>query len=472
MALRLFNTLTRKKEVFKPLKPGLVTVYTCGPTVYDYAHLGNFRTYVFQDVLRRYLKYKGFRVRQVMNLTDVDDKTIKGSRKEGVSLQEFTARYEKAFFEDLKSLNIEEAEFYPKATEHIKEMVSLVKGLMEKGLAYKGRDGSIYYDISKFKPYGKLSHIVLKELKAGARVKHDEYEKLDAGDFALWKAWDNNDGDVFWMTELGRGRPGWHIECSAMSMKYLGPTFDMHSGGVDLIFPHHENEIAQSEGSTNRPFSNYWVHSEHLIVDGRKMSKSLGNFFTLRDVIKKGNDPKAVRYLLLSSHYRSKLNFTSKSLDAAKETVRSLENFVAELGSADTVKGDSGIDGLIKKAIEGFEGSMDDDLGITEALSHIFSFVRDVNKLIAEKKLSKAKAAEVLKIIHGFDTVLGLGLLKESSSWKTLKEADKDVRKLIEEREKARREKDWKKADELRNRLKSLGVVVEDTPSGVRWKKV
>ncbi|MEM7819165.1 MAG: cysteine--tRNA ligase, partial [Candidatus Aenigmatarchaeota archaeon] len=292
MVLKLFNTLTRKKEVFKPIKKNEVRMYTCGPTVYDFAHIGNFRTYVWQDILKRWLLFKGFKVKHVMNLTDIDDKTIKGAREQGISLREFTEKYIKAFFEDSKTLNLLPADVYPRATEHIREIVELIKILIEKGYAYKGEDGSIYYDISKFKDYGKLSKLKIKELKAGARVKSDSYTKEEAYDFALWKAWDPEDGEVFFETEIGKGRPGWHIECSAMSMKYLGETFDIHTGGVDLIFPHHENEIAQSEAATGKKFVNYWLHAEHLIVEGRKMSKSLGNFYTLRDLLAKGYDPR------------------------------------------------------------------------------------------------------------------------------------------------------------------------------------
>ncbi|MEM7825323.1 MAG: cysteine--tRNA ligase, partial [Candidatus Aenigmatarchaeota archaeon] len=331
MSLKLYNTLTRKKEVFKPIRKNEVRMYTCGPTVYDFAHIGNFRTYVWQDILKRWLLYKGFRVIHVMNITDIDDKTIKGSRSQGISLKEFTEKYTEAFFKDSESLNLLPANFYPRATQHIKEIVELIKILIRKGYAYKSEDGSIYYNISKFKSYGKLSKLKIKELKAGARVKLDSYTKEEAYDFALWKAWDPEDGDVFFETDIGKGRPGWHIECSAMSMKYLGETFDIHTGGVDLIFPHHENEIAQSEAATGKKFVKYWLHAEHLIVEGRKMSKSLGNFYTLRDLIGKGYNPISIRYLLLSTHYKQQLNFTFESLESAKNTVESLFNFLLKL---------------------------------------------------------------------------------------------------------------------------------------------
>ncbi|MDI6827410.1 MAG: cysteine--tRNA ligase, partial [Armatimonadota bacterium] len=293
MPIRYFNTLTREKNEFHAINDMKVGLYTCGPTVYDFAHIGNWRTYLFEDILRRHLESRGFEVTHVMNITDVDDKTIRGANEKGISLNEYTAPFIAAFYEDRDHLNIKPAHVYPRATEHITEMVALIKKLLEKGIAYKAEDGSIYYDISKFPDYGKLSHFKIEELKAGARVSSDEYEKEQVSDFALWKAWDEADGNVYWDTELGRGRPGWHIECSAMSMKYLGETFDIHTGGVDNIFPHHENEIAQSEAATGKPFVNYWLHSEHLLVENRKMSKSLGNFYTLRDLIARGYDPLA-----------------------------------------------------------------------------------------------------------------------------------------------------------------------------------
>ncbi|MBU4245565.1 MAG: cysteine--tRNA ligase, partial [Nanoarchaeota archaeon] len=363
MSLKFFNTMTRKKEAFKPIKAGFAGFYTCGPTVYNFAHIGNFRTYVFEDILRRTLKMSGLAVKQVMNITDVEDKIIKACREQKVGLKEFTEKYTNAFFEDLKTLGIEPAEVYPKATETIPEMVAMIKTLMEKGIAYRGDDGSIYYSILKFKDYGNLAHIDVKSLKAGARVKQDEYSKDDAQDFALWKAWDANDGDIFWETELGKGRPGWHIECSAMSIKNLGETFDIHTGAVDNIFPHHQNEIAQSEGATGKKFVNYWVHSEHLLVENKKMSKSLGNFFTLRDVLAKGYNPRGLRYLLLSSHYRQKLNFTFGSLDAAENTVSGLIDFVDKLdGFKSDATDNKTISESAKKSLETFKEAMQDDL--------------------------------------------------------------------------------------------------------------
>ncbi|MEK6808976.1 MAG: cysteine--tRNA ligase, partial [Nanoarchaeota archaeon] len=329
--LRLFNTRTRKIGVFKSIKDKEVNIYTCGPTVYDYAHIGNLRAYICADILKRYLKYKGYNVKHVMNITDVDDKTIKGSQQQGISLKKYTQNFSNMFFEDIKILNLDLPDIFPKATEHIPEMIMLIKKLLKKGFAYKGEDGSIYYDISKFKNYGKLAQLDMDGLKEGARIRHDEYSKDSPKDFCLWKACDKDDGDVFWKTELGKGRPGWHIECSAMNMKYLGEEFDIHTGGVDLIFPHHENEIAQSVGATGKEFVHYWFHNEHLLVNGKKMSKSLGNFYTLRDLLNKGYNPIGIRYLLLSTHYRQQLNFTEESLQGAENSVQRINDFILKL---------------------------------------------------------------------------------------------------------------------------------------------
>jgi cysteinyl-tRNA synthetase len=460
-----FNTLTRKKEKFVPLEEGKVKIYTCGPTVYDYAHIGNFRTFVFQDLLRRWLEYRGFKVIQVMNITDVDDKTIRGARKRNIPLREYTDYYMKAFFEDIEALNLEKAEYYPRATEHIPEMVELIKRLMEKGYAYRGEDGSIYYDISKFKDYGKLSKLKIEELKPGARVKVDEYGKEEARDFALWKAWDEEDGDVFWETEIGKGRPGWHIECSTMAMKYLGETIDIHSGGVDLIFPHHENEIAQSEAATGKPFARYWLHSEHLLVEGRRMAKRYGNFYTLRDLIKMGYDPKAIRYLLMSTHYRQQLNFTFEGLEAAKGAVDRLTTFVRRLLEADGAGCGEEIKRLMADVQKRFESAMDDDLNISVALAALFDFVRDVNKLMDENKLSRKEAEEVYGLMMKFDKVLGvIGEVKAEEK------LPPEAEELIRRREEARKAKDWATADRIREQLRAMGIILEDTPQGVKWR--
>lgn len=464
-SLRFFNTLTRKKEKFVPLEKRKVKMYTCGPTVYDFAHIGNFRTFVFQDLLRRWLEYRGFKVTQVMNITDVDDRTIKGSRKENIPIKQYTERYTKAFFEDLEALNIERVEHYPKATEHIPDMVALVKKLIEKGYAYRGDDGSIYYDISKFKDYGKLSKIKIEELKPGARVKVDEYGKEEAYDFALWKAWDEEDGDVFWETEIGKGRPGWHIECSTMAMKYLGETLDIHSGGVDLIFPHHENEIAQNEAATGKEFARCWLHSEHLLVEGRRMAKRFGNFYTLRDLTAKGYDPTVVRYLLLSTHYRQQLNFTFEGLEAAKSAVDRLTNLAERLLEANGEGSGEKIGVLMGDVKKNFEEAMDDDLNIGVALAALFDFVREVNKLIDENMLSKEEAKKVYNLIMGFDRVLGvIGEVRKEEK------LSKEAEELIRRREEARKAKDWQTADRIREQLKAMGVILEDTPQGVKWK--
>jgi len=466
--LEIFNTLTRRKEVFKPINEGEVKLYTCGPTVYDFAHIGNFRTYVWQDVLKRWLKYRGFKVRHVMNVTDVDDKTIRGSRQEGISLRKFTERYTKAFFEDSKTLNILPADIFPKATEHIKEMVDLIKILTQKGYAYKAEDGSIYYAISKFKDYGKLSKLKIEELKPGARVKVDTYTKREAQDFALWKAWDPEDGDIFWETEIGKGRPGWHIECSAMSMKYLGPTFDIHTGGVDLIFPHHENEIAQSKGAVEELFVNYWLHVEHLMVEGQKMSKSLGNFYTLRDLLERGYDPRAIRYLLLSTHYRQQLNFTFQALKAAENTVQNLFDFIARLNEVEEVRENEQVDELIKESRKRFENAMDNDLNISVGLVAIFDLINEVNKLMVEDKIGMKNAKDIISLMLEFDKVLGLGLEEAIRE----EELPEEIKEMIQKREEARKGKDWKTADEIRAKIKEIGFALEDTPEGVRWKRI
>lgn len=465
MPLKLYNTLGRKKQVFKPIKKGEVGMYSCGPTVYNYAHIGNFRAYMCSDILKRYLKYKGYNVKHVMNITDVDDKTIRDSSRQGISLKKFTETYTRAFFEDTKQLNIGDADYYPKATECIGEMIALIKILINKGIAYKGEDGSVYYSVSKFDGYGKLSKIKLKKLKSGARVKQDEYEKEQVNDFALWKAYAKEDGDVFWETDIGKGRPGWHIECSAMSMKYLGESFDIHTGGVDLIFPHHENEIAQSEGANEKPFVKYWFHNEYIMVDGKKMSKSLGNFFTLRDLLAKGYDPRAIRFVLLSSHYRQQLNFTLGSIDSAKKTIERIDDFILKLNSIKNEKENDGVDKLIGKAKTEFEKSMDDDLNISQALASIFDFMKEINKLIQENELGEHNAKEIIKTMCGFDSVFGV-LKKEKSK------IPDEIEKLVGEREKARKNKDWKKADELRAEIKEKGYVIEDTKEGHVVKKI
>jgi cysteinyl-tRNA synthetase len=461
--MRIYNTLTKKTEEFVLLREGEVKIYTCGPTVYDFAHIGNFRAYVFQDVLKRYLKYLGFKVTHVMNITDVDDKTIRNSRNEGVTLKELTGRYEEAFFEDLETLNIEKPDACPRATEHIEDMVKVIKRLMEKGYAYRGNDDSVYFDLSKFEDYGALAKIKPKKQKS-ARIKSDEYEKEEARDFALWKAHTTEDGDVFWDTEIGRGRPGWHIECSTMSTKYLGETFDIHAGGVDLIFPHHENEIAQAEAASGEKFVNYWLHNEHLLVEGQKMSKSLGNYYTLRDLLDQGHDPRAIRYLLLSTHYRRKLNFTKKALKAAENTVNKLIDFVDRLSNAGAnAEFSEGFSNSAKNTKKEFEKAMDDDIDIRHALAAIFSLVRETNRAIEKNEASQKNLEEVHELMLDFDSVLGILNHKKE-------ELPAELKELIEKREKARASKDFKTADSIRRKLFEKGIVLEDVDDGARWK--
>jgi cysteinyl-tRNA synthetase len=463
--IHLFNTLTRQKEPFIPIQHGTVGLYTCGPTVYDYAHIGNFRAFIFEDLLKRWLKHQGFKVIHIMNLTDIDDKTIKGSQKQSKSLREYTDFYAKAFFEDIKTLNIEPATVYPRATDHIPEMVALIKMLIQKGYAYKGDDGSIYFAINKFSSYGKLSHIKKDELKVGARVRQDEYSKEEAQDFALWKAYTPEDGDVYWETELGKGRPGWHIECSAMSMKYLGETFDIHCGGIDNMFPHHENELAQSEAVTGKTFVNYWMHNEHLQVEGKKMAKSIGNFYTLRDLLQKGYDPLAIRYLLLSTHYRQQFNFTFEGLDAAKGAIERLSNLLHRLKDADGKGSPCDIDNLIRTVEQYFRDAMNDDLNISIALASLFDFVRDINNMLDSNTISKIQAHRIRSTIEDIDNVLAV--IPKPTEEVLPKEAEI----LIKRREDARKTKDWKTADQIRQQLKEMGIVIEDTVQGIRWKR-
>ena len=462
MTLKLYNTLTRKKEIFKPIKKTEVTLYTCGPTVYNYVHIGNLKAMLTYDLLKRYLKYKGFKVKHVMNITDVDDKTIKNSQKEHKSLKEFTEFYTKAFFNDLKTLNIEKADIIPYATKEIKEMVELIQILLKKGFAYKAKDG-IYFSIKKFKDYGKLALLNKENLKAGAsgRISNDEYDKENAHDFALWKFWDEKDGEVFWETEIGKGRPGWHIECSVMSSKYLGQPFDIHMGGIDLIFPHHTNEIAQSEAAYNKKFCNYWIHNAHLIVNGEKMSKSLGNFYTLKDLLDKGYDPKAIRYELLATHYRQKLNFKEDELKKILETLQRFYDFLDKLDEVKENEDNKEIQKLIKTAKENFEKSMDDDLNISAGLAAIFNFMTAINKIT----ISKKDAKQIKQIMLKFDEVLGIMHHEKAK-------INKEIESLIEKREKARKEKDFATADQIRDELKEKGIILEDTPQGIRWKKV
>jgi cysteinyl-tRNA synthetase len=467
MTLRLLNTYTRKLQKFAPLKKNTVRMYTCGPTVWDYAHIGNFRTYVFQDVLRRYLEFKGYKVTQVTNITDVDDRTIRQSKETGVTLNEYTRKYEEAYLADLEALNIERAEHYPRATEHIDEMVALVKKLIRRGFAYEA-EGSVYFDISKFRAYGRLSGVRMDELKAGARIDSDKYSKDEARDFALWKGWRPEDGDVFWETPIGKGRPGWHLECSAMSMKYLGPTFDIHSGGEDLIFPHHENEIAQSEAATGKRFVRFWLHSGMLLVGGRKMAKSSGNFFTLRDLLSKGHDPLAVRYLLMSAHYRAQLNFTEEALADAEKAVEALRGTYRRINNIERTSHHSNpqLREVLSREKREFERAMDDDLNTPRALAAVHRAARVVNRAIDQGEVSTKDAAAIHQFFSDLDRVLGI-LGGQTKNEKLPEEAGR----LIRERDEARANRDWATADSLRKQLLAMGIVVEDTPAGTVWKR-
>jgi cysteinyl-tRNA synthetase len=462
MPLEFRNSMTRSKEEFVPMEGGKVRMYTCGPTVYNYVHIGNLRTFMFEDLLRRYLKYKGYQVTQVMNLTDIDDKIIKGATSQKVSLKDFTAPYIQAFFEDIDAVGIERAERYPAATDHIPEMVAIVKDLVARGMAYKV-EGNYYFKIAAFPNYGKLANLDLGGLKAGARVAADEYEKESVSDFALWKAYDEKDGDVFWETDLGKGRPGWHLECSAMSMKYLGRQFDIHTGGVDNMFPHHENEIAQSEGATGEKFVNYWLHAEHLIVEGKKMSKSLGNYFTLRDILGKGYSGLVVRYLLLATHYRQQLNFTFEGLDGARGALERFNDFVGNLEDFGGGNSNGEAAAVLKRTSDGFEEMLDDDLNISGALGVVFDFIRDINRLKAEGNLSVAERDSALSLVRRFDAVLGFEMKKQS--------LESEVEALIARRQAARKSRDFALADRIRDQLGGMGILLEDTPQGVKWKK-
>jgi len=465
MPLRFYNTLNRALEPFQPIDPGRVRMYTCGPTIYNYAHIGNFRAYIFEDLLRRHLKYSGLKVYQVMNLTDVDDKTIAASQKAGKPLKEFTKTYADAFFQDLAALGIERAEEYPAATDHIPEMIALIQQLLDKGFAYKSDDGSVYYSIDKFPHYGCLAHLDKSGLRAGARVAQDEYDKENVADFALWKAWDEKDGPVVWDAPWGRGRPGWHIECSAMSIKYLGETFDIHTGGVDNIFPHHDDEIAQSEAATGKKFVNTWLHCAHLIVDGKKMSKSAGNFFTLRDLLTKGYSGREIRYVLIATHYRQWLNFTFEGLDGARVALSRLDEFRLRLDEACGGQAAAGdLPEWAKQGRDGFVAALDDDLNISGALGVLFDMVRDGNKALDGKVVGPKQAAAVLSLWNGFDTVLGF-LQPVAAA------VDPEIQSLVDERQAARKAKNWAESDRLRDLIAAKGWEVKDTAQGPKVRR-
>jgi len=474
--IRLYNTLANRLEPLDPVHPGEVRIYTCGPTVYASAHIGNFRTFVFQDILRRFLRSQGYRVIQVMNVTDVDDRIIHSAAAAGIGIREYTEKYIQAFLEDIDALRIETPEEVVRATDHIEDMVALIERLQQKGLTYTS-DGSIYFRISKFPGYGKLSKIDLTGIQPGARVDVDQYDKENVRDFALWKA--PKPGEQFWETRIGPGRPGWHIECSAMSMKYLGDTLDIHTGGVDLAFPHHENEIAQSEAATGKPFVRMWLHAEHLIIEGQKMSKSLGNFYTLRDLFAKGHKPSAIRFLLLSVPYRRQLNFTEEGLSQARHSVERLRNFVARLKAEQFPPGSNPeVRKRMETAEKDFDLGLANDLNTAVALAAVFDLVRDMNTTMDGGTFLQQDAPRAIAAMEKFDEVLALLTDQDTETLAKLGFAPdrprllaQEIEALVEERNAAKKNRDFRRADEIRQKLADSGILLEDTKDGtVRWK--
>ncbi len=486
MALRFFNTYSREIEEFQPRDPPerKIDIYTCGPTVYSRAHIGNFRAYIFEDLLQRHLELRGDKVHRVMNITDVDDKTIRGAREAKIPLSKFTARFKQAFFEDIETLRIKRADEFPAATDkrYIDRMIEMIGALISRGLAYQAEDKSVYFRINKFPDYGKLAHFDLTQLQSTGRVKHDEYDKEHIGDFALWKAWDEEDGDVGWESPWGRGRPGWHIECSAMATALLGEQIDIHCGGVDNIFPHHEAEIAQSEGVTGKKFVRYWLHCAHLLVDGQKMSKSLGNFYTLPNLLEKGYTGREIRYALMRVHYRAPLNFTWEGMEEARQALARINEWLLRLRETAAKKIDKGKN--TKQPGQQFEEALDDDLNISAALGFLFESIRETNRAMDESKFDSASANAWLNWWERINSVLVLEPVQESvsviisgsgvdgkaavgSGRVIIEEAiPPDVAKLAEERAQARLAKDFQKSDELRNELSARGWEVRDTKDG------
>jgi cysteinyl-tRNA synthetase len=468
MALKLFNTLTRSVQEFTP-DSKLVGMYCCGPTVYDFAHIGNWRTFVFADLVRRTLEFSGNEVKHVMNITDVEDKIIKRVQENKTTLREFTGKFEAAFFEDMKTLNCLPPHLTPRATEHIPEIIALIEKLVARGVAYKAGDGSVYFSIEKYRgcgcTYGQLQKLNFDELRVGERVASDEYDKESVADFALWKARVPEDGQVFWPSPWGEGRPGWHIECSAMSIKALGETFDLHLGGEDLKFPHHEDEIAQSEGATGKPFVKHWLHGAHLLVEGKKMSKSLGNYFTLRDLMGKGFSGREVRCLLLSAHYRETFNFTLDGLHGARTSLARIDECVGKLREVGG-QASAGSAAAPAQLIADFSAALGDDLNVAAAWGSVFNWVRDTNKRLADNSLSTQDAAAALAAWAKVDSVLGVGAKAASE------EIPAELTALLEARQAARAAKDFKKSDTIRDELKAKGWVIEDTPKGPKLKKI
>jgi cysteinyl-tRNA synthetase len=465
MGLQFYNTLTQELEPFGPLDGKTVRMYTCGPTVYHYVHIGNFRTFSFQDILRRTLRARGYTLDHVMNITDVEDKIIRNALAAGKSIQEYTAAYTQAFLDDAAVLRLEKPERLAFATEHIDDMVEAIQGLSRSNHTYES-EGSTYFRIATFKDYGKLSHINLSGNVAGARVDVDEYDKDDARDFVLWKA--RKSGEPGWETALGAGRPGWHIECSVMAMKYLGETIDIHTGGVDLVFPHHENEIAQSEALTGKPFARFWLHAEHLMVEGQKMSKSLGNFFTLRDILDRGYSPEAIRYLLTTTPYRKQLNFTFDGLKAAATSIDRLRNFEYRLGNEKLQAGCSEeIEERGRAALDKFNAGLDDDLNTAEAVAAVFEYIREANTAMDAGVFAEGNRESAVRLLAAFDAIFDV--LKPTAA--ASGPSDQEIEALIAERQQARKSKQFARADAIRNELLDKGVILEDTKEGVRWKR-
>ena len=474
--IQVHNTYSGKVEPFVPLQAGEVRMYTCGPTVYDFAHVGNFRTFVFQDILRRFLKLRGFKLTHVMNLTDVDDRIIANAAAAGVGIRDYTEKYVQAFFADCRTLSVEAPEFWIRATDNIEPMVELIQRLQKNTYTYDS-EGSIYYRIAKFKDYGKLSKIDLTGIMAGARVDNDRYEKESARDFALWKA--PKAGEHFWETAIGPGRPGWHIECSAMAMKYLGETIDIHTGGIDLAFPHHENEIAQSEAATGKKFVRYWLHAEHLLVEGEKMSKSLGNFYTLRDLFGKGYKPSALRFALASVPYRRQLNFTFDGLQQATSSVERLRNFAARLKNEKFPAGkNEAMAARIAKAADDFDAGLSDDLNTAQALAAMFDFVREANIAMDKGEFRSGEVKAAQEFLDAFDKVFAVVEDNDAEKLKVIGfgaqagPEDAEIEKLVGERQAARKRRDFATADRVRKELDERGIILEDTKDGsVRWKR-
>ena len=494
MALQLFNTLSGKTEEFQPLEDNLVRMYACGPTVYDYGHIGNFRTFVAVDVLRRFLKQSGYKLKHVMNITDVEDKIIRNAARDGVSVQEYTKKYTQAFLEDAAALNIEQPEMIVKATDHIQEMAHFIAELRDKGYAYAAEDGSYYFRIAKFPEYGKLSKKDFAGMTDGARVDVDEYEKDNARDFALWKA--PKPGEAQWDTEIGPGRPGWHIECSQMSMKYLGESFDIHCGGEDLIFPHHENEIAQSESLTGKPFVKYWVHSRFLLVEGEKMAKSSGNFYTVRDLVLMGHKPSSIRFLLISVPHHKQLNFTFAGLTQAASSVERLRNFKLRLQTSKFPKGaNPAVAELAERASKEMREGLEDDLNTARALGAVFDLVSDVNAALDARQVKQDDVRLVLKALDQFDEIFAVlndddaGKVRAIVEWaksegktdkitpaateiaKAASLSDAEVETLVAEHSQARALRNFARSDAIRNQLAENGIILENTKDGVRWKR-